>query len=87
MPFVIKSKKSDRYVNGSRSRAAFASMDSDSLVPVEFARIYPTKAGAKSALDFWAYLMEERDNKQEIKNSVEIVEVEVTRTVSVKEVK
>jgi hypothetical protein len=87
MPYVIKSKTADRYVNGSESKAAYASMDEYSLVPLEFARIYPTKNGAKYALDFWAYIMDQRDNKQEMKDTVEIIEVTVTRTVTLNEVK
>ena len=83
MPYVIKSKTHNRYVNGSRSKAAFNSMDDNSLVPIDYARIYPTLSGAKSALACWLYIMDDRVSS----DLVEIVEVEVTRSVSIKEVR
>jgi hypothetical protein len=52
--YVIKHKEKDVYINGSKSNAAFASMDSDDLVPIDYARVFPTLSGAKTALSSWA---------------------------------
>jgi hypothetical protein len=52
MPYVIKHKHKDRYVCGTHSKKA--DHDADELVSLEFARIFPTESGARTALRSWA---------------------------------
>lgn len=52
MPYVVKHKNKDRYLCGTKSSRA--DQDADGLVSMEFARIFPTKAGAKTAIRHWA---------------------------------
>lgn len=65
MPFVIKHRTEDRYLCGSRSRRA--DHDPNGLVSMEFARIFPTESGAKTALRSWASKWDYsvRDTKRE----------------------
>ena len=52
MPFAIKHKTKDRYVSNTNSMKA--DYDDDGLTSLQFARVYPTKSGAKTAMINWA---------------------------------
>lgn len=52
MPYVVKHKINDRYLCGTRSQKA--DHDPHGLVSIDFARIFPTEAGAKTAIRAWA---------------------------------
>lgn len=60
MPYVIKHKTKERYICGSKSNAAYQSMDKNDLVPIEYARVFPTLSGAKSALASWSHMLIEK---------------------------
>lgn len=73
MPYVIKHKTNDRYISGTKSRKA--DYDSDGLVSLPFARIYPTKSGAISAVTRWAmYPVSKLINKHKFE-MVEVVPI------------
>jgi len=52
MPYVIKPKTDERYLCGTTSNKA--DFDDNGLVSLDYARIYPTEAGAKSSMKHWA---------------------------------
>lgn len=57
MPYVIKHKAEDRYICGSKSNKA--DYDNNDLVSLEFARIYSSKSGAKTAMINWAKIYDD----------------------------
>jgi hypothetical protein len=52
MPYIIKHKTEDRYVSFSKSMKA--DHDENYLTSLKHAQVYPTEAGAKSAMNDWA---------------------------------
>lgn len=56
MPYVVKHKQRDRFINGSGTKAAHedCAKDANYLASLEYAQTYATPKGAKIALRSWA---------------------------------
>lgn len=70
MPYVIKHKTKDRYVSNTKSTKV--EYDEDGLTGPEFARIYPTRGGARSALidwsKYWDTSIKDEENVERLKS-------------------
>ena len=79
MPFVIKHKTQDRYICGTKSNKR--DFDANGLVSIEFAQVYATEQGAKSALRSWASVWDNNafDSKraQQLRATSELDEHEI----------
>jgi len=75
MPYAVKHKDKDLYISGTTSEKA-ARYD-HGLVEKEYAKIYATESGAKSARGQWALTMDRYElvRDQAMYDLVEVVEV------------
>lgn len=80
MSYVIKIKNQDKFYPSSSARASRGTADENGFVDLEYARVFPTKPGANTALVNWATVVGTGWSlvvDEQRKNLVEIVKVKL----------